>query len=123
MQMASAVWFYLEKKLNSNVVPFFSQYISSDQLLFESMVNQIYLYFFLNPKLFFESMFVITKQLVKMLRWKIQKGMAIIQPNYILAKSSLFYQVQEILVLLLYYNEDMKSKILAELVVKVIELN
>ena len=123
MQMASAVWFYLEKKLNSNVVPFFSQYISSDQLLFESMVNQIYLYFFLNPKLFFESMFVITKQLVKMLRWKIQKGMAIIQPNFILAKSILFYQVQEILVLLLYYNEDMKSKILAELVVKVIELN
>lgn len=123
MQMASAVWFYLEKKLNSNVVPFFSQYISSDQLLFESMVNQIYLYFFLNPKLFFESMFVITKQLVKMLRWKIQKGMAIIQPNFILAKSILFYQVQEILVLLLYYNEDMKSKILSELVAKVIELN
>ena len=123
MQMASAVWFYLEKKLNSNVVPFFSQYISSDQLLFESMVNQIYLYFFLNPKLFFESMFSITKQLVKMLRWKIQKGMAIIQPNFILAKSVLFYQVQEILVLLLYYKEDMKSKILAELVAKVIELN
>ena len=87
------------------------------------MVNQIYLYFFLNPKLFFESMFVITKQLVKMLRWKIQKGMAIIQPNFILAKSILFYQVQEILVLLLYYNEDMKSKILSELVAKVIELN
>ena len=58
-----------------------------------------------------------------MLRWKIQKGMATIQPNFILAKSVLFYQVQEILVLLIYYNEDMKSKILSELVAKVIELN
>ena len=64
---------------------------STDQILFEAIVTQIYLYYFLSPNIFSESMLQITKELLKILRWKILRGLAIIEPVNILAPKALFH--------------------------------
>jgi hypothetical protein len=59
------------------------------------------------------------RYILAMLRWKIWRGLATIEPNYILAPSPLFYQVQETIALLLYSHYEIQPQILAETKAKI----
>ena len=95
---------------------------TGDQLLFESVVNQTYLYLPVDPQFYKESMLAVSSIAIAILRWRLWKGLATVHPVHILTPTSFFYQVQEAVILLLFHQELLKDRMIIEIEVKVKEL-